>query len=59
MDVPSNICILNPVNALNEINNHTFEQAYRDAKNNYGASQNLMVGFNEKDVFLRLKKWLE
>ena len=57
---PLRICILNPVSAVDQIVDASiFEQVYKDAVKKYSGSQNLMIGFNEDDVFLKLEKWLE
>ena len=57
---PMKICILNPVNAIDQpVDNKTFEQAYTVAKKKYDLSQKMVVGFNEKDLFLQLVQWIE
>ena len=57
---PLKICILNPVNALDQmVDNTVFDQTYTDARKKYGDTQNLTVSFNEKDVFMRINQWLE
>ena len=57
---PMKICILNPVNAIDQpVDNKTFEQAYTVAKKKYDLSQKMVVGFNEKDLFLQLVLWIE
>ena len=57
---PLKIYMVNPVNALDQmIDASKFGQAYMDAMKKYAGSQNLMTGFNEEDVFLKLERWLE
>ena len=57
---PLKICVLNPVNSLEQkVDKNLFEQVYSDAMRRYGDSQNLMVGFDENDVLLKLTQWLD
>ena len=57
---PLKICILNPVNALDDmVDSNLFEQVYTDAKRKYGNSQNLTVGYNIKDIFSKLEPWFD
>ena len=57
---PLRICILNPVSAVDQmVEASIFEQVYMDAVKKYAGSQNLMIGFKEEDVFLKLEMWLE
>ena len=56
---PLRMCILNPVNSLEEkIDSKLFDQTFTDAKQKYAGSQNLMVGCNENDLFSKLEQWL-
>ena len=49
---PLKVCILNPVNALDKaVDINLFDQTYSEAKKKYGNSHNLLVGFNEQDIF--------
>ena len=53
---PMKICMVNPVNALDKLVDHTvFEQVYTNAKK----SPNFVAVINEKDVFLLLNQWLD
>ena len=57
---PMKICILNPVNALDQpVYNNQFEKTYSEAIKKYGNSRNLLIGINENDVFMKLDQWLE
>ena len=57
---PMKICMVNPVNSLDQMVDHNiFDQIYQDAKKKYDDSQNFVVSFNEKDVFLQLEQWLD
>jgi dienelactone hydrolase len=56
---PLKIFMLNPVDALGQtVDYNIFEQEYADAKQKYGDSPNLTIGFNENDIFLKIDQWL-
>ena len=51
---PLKIYMINPVNALNQmVDSAVFEQTYMDAR------KNMMVDFNQNDIFLKLEQWLD
>ena len=57
---PLRICLLNPVDAINQTVDQTrFFQTYSESISVSGESRNLAVGFDVKDTFLALDQWLE
>jgi len=57
---PMKICMVNPVNALEQIvDSDVFDNMYMDAREKYAESKNLMVAFAGKDIFLKLSQWLD
>ena len=57
---PLKICILNPVNSLDQrVDRTVFDQSYLDARKKYTVSQNFVVTLDEQNVFLKIEQWLE
>ena len=53
---PLKVCILNPVNALDQtVNNNLFEQTYADAKKKYGNSRNLVICNTVDDLLSKIE----
>ncbi|MDR2234040.1 MAG: acetylxylan esterase [Tannerella sp.] len=57
---PLNICLLNPVNALDQpADSDLIETILKDAGKEYGNWSNLLIATNEEDVYAKLYQWLE